>query len=444
MFHRSTLRAVVQSAVRLLCILLMASLGLEQGRGADAGAASPPDMHLSDSRLPAARLLDINAVGQLVVQSAGQTQAVPLSEIVRWGKPRAGSGSDLVWLADGSWLAGQIQWKNAEALELISDWFEPVPLELDQVRGFILDPPASAKGLAELQRQMQSTTGGDDVVWKRRSDEQLSGLLSFELRPAIEATLPPNPTWSLRTRGAADVIKLDSEDVRAIVLSPVLRSPPRRQPGSCAIGLKDFSQLNVAALERNAEARVSVRLTDRRVLQAVDAATQFVSSITQIVGDPERVQWVSDLEPAQYRLLHEDRELTWPLGRDRDLFGKPIFVEGEFVARGLVMHAPSQAAYRWSGGKARLLAELTVLGRRDDLSTEVGSVQCKVLVARGGKLVEVFQSPVLRPSSAPVAVEVDISDAQLIALLVEEADQGPVGDHALWREVRIVAPEPPE
>jgi hypothetical protein len=72
------------------------------------------------------------------------------------------------------------------------------------------------------------------------------------------------------------------------------------------------------------------------------------------------------------------------------------------------------------------------------LPTPVGSVQCKVLVARQGKLVEVFQSPVIRARTPTVPVEVDVSDAQLIVLLAEQADQGPVGDHVLWREARLV------
>jgi hypothetical protein len=202
--------------------------------------------------------------------------------------------------------------------------------------------------------------------------------------------------------------------------------------------LRDGSRLNVHSVQRRADSRVTITLSDRRTLEAVDPSAQFVSAVSRIDGEPEGVVWLSALEPAQYRFMQAGRELTWPLGRDQDLFGKPLFLDDDPIAHALVVHAPAQVAYRWDGRQARFLSEISLLGRANDLMTEVGSVECKVLVAREGKLVEVFKSPTMRPSSQPAPVDVDMTDAQLIGLLVEEADQGPIGDHALWRDARLV------
>lgn len=431
-------------SITLLVLSLAAAAGLpgERSARAQSVSGSEADLHLADRRLPAARLIDIDRGGRLVFQSLSRLEPVAASDIVRWGKARTVLAADFVWLEDGSWLAGQIEWTGEHTLRVVNDWFEPIDLEVEQIRGLVFRPPVSSQGFAELESRLRSANGAADVVWNLSGEDQLSGVLTLELTQPAGASMPAKPRWSLKTTAATEPLTLDRENIRAIVFSPVLRRALRSQAGGLRIDLRDGSRLNVVALRSNSDSRATVVLSDRRELASLDRCTQFVSSISRIAGSPERVVWLSSLEPAQYRFLQKDGQLTWPLGRDRDLFGQPVLVGDDLVPRCVIVHAPAQVAYRWDGRPARFLAQMSVIGRRDDLSAEIGSVNCKVLVARKGKLVEAFQSSTMRPSDLPVDVEVDLSGARLIALLVEEADQGAVGDHALWRDARLVPAQP--
>lgn len=412
---------------------------------AHAQTAAEPRLvlHLADQRLPDARLIDITEKGaftfQLGGQAGGAIRTFSGDQIVRWGKQRASGGAALVWLADGSWLAGQLQWKNEQSFELVSDWFAPTQFAISDVRGLVLQPSPSIQRFSELEKEMLRATGSADVIWNARS-EQLSGVLTLKLRPAIEPDLPPSAVWLLKTTAAAEAIELESDAIQSIVFSPILRRAVRVPPGAVQLNLRDGSQLNVIAAGRTPAGRVKLTLADNRVLEALDNSTQFASAVARMTAEPERIQWLSAIEPARYRFAEGSGELTWQLGRDKDLFGQPLIIAGEAVLHGIAMHAPSQVAYRWDGRAAKLLAEVSLYGPADGLPTPVGSAECKVLVARQGKLVEIFRSPVLRAATHAVPVELDVSDAQLIVLLVEQADQGPIGDHVLWRDVRLVPP----
>ncbi|MGN6543927.1 MAG: hypothetical protein ACTHK7_02685, partial [Aureliella sp.] len=130
---------------------------------AQSGADSAQALHLADQRLADARLIDITEQGdftfqlgaltggQVGSQAGAATRSFAGRQIVRWGRQRASTGAALVWLADGSWLAGQLQWKSEQQFELISDWFAPIELQINQVRGLVLQPPVSLKRFAELE-----------------------------------------------------------------------------------------------------------------------------------------------------------------------------------------------------------------------------------------------------------------------------------------------------
>lgn len=391
------------------------------------------DLHLANARLERARLLDIAEDNQWEFQIAGQSQPVAASAIVRWGEARPSSGAPLVWLNDGSWLAGQLRWKSPQVLELISDWFVPVELDIDRIRGIIFQPPPSLRQWAALAEEMRRARGAEDAVWTTK--EQISGVLTLRLRREESGESGLTTEWTLAKTGRPGLI-LDSSELRAIVLSPVLRSPLVAEvPGQLSVGLSDGSHLRVASLGRTSQ-QVVVVLSDKVQLQSLDASRQFAEAIVCVHGNPADCQWLGELEPARYRIITEAGQLNWPLGRDRDLFQQKLWKAGQPVEHGVCMHAPSQVAYRWDGTPGKLIAELSLLVESSDSS--VGSIEGKVLVARGGALEEVYSSGVLRPTSPAAYVAIDLAQAQLVVLLVGEADQGPMGDHALWREARLV------
>ncbi len=207
------------------------------------------------------------------------------------------------------------------------------------------------------------------------------------------------------------------------------------------MNLADGSSLLINAIKRRDDQRVECTLVSGQKLVSLDEADQFVLAVTQITSEPAGTTWLSDLEPARYRLIESDSRVPWPLGRNRDLFGKRLFDDqGQAIDHALVMHAPSQVAYRPDAKANRLLAtvELLPMPSSGAERPQPGSARCEVLVGRGGQLVSVWKSEVIRSGQQPVVVDVDISESQLVALLVDEADAGVLGDHVMWRDVRVV------
>ncbi len=70
----------------------------------------------------------------------------------------------------------------------------------------------------------------------------------------------------------------------------------------------------------------------------------------------------------------------------------------------------------------------------DDAANELGSVRFRVFVDGGQKYV----SPTIRGGDPPVPIEVDVSGAKRVDLVVDYADRADVQDHANWLGARFV------
>ena len=343
------MRSVFQLAATYICCFVC-NFAWDIRCEAQTSGASQPSLHLADRNVPHAQLVDVTEDGRLNFQTTDASVTYHLADVVRWGKERWAPAAHVVWLRDGSWLAGQLRWKTDQSLELISDWFETTEHRLEDIRGLILEPPLNAKGFAQLETRMREATGAADILWNDRG-EQLSGLLTVTLRASADAASSPIAAWQLKPKGAAQAIAIDDANIQAIVFSPVLRPQIRQAAGATLIALRDGSRLNTASLERGSDGRVNVALASEQKLVTIDMSRQFVSAVTRLSGSPKSVTWVSAIEPARYRFM-ESGGLAWPLGRDANLFGAPLFVADESVEHGLVVHAPAQVAYRWDGRAA--------------------------------------------------------------------------------------------
>lgn len=400
-----------------------------------------PALVLSDRRYSNSRLLDVKTGNRLEFLIDSKPQDIPLGRLVRWGHDRWLPPNNMVWLADGSFLAGQIQWKTEESFLLVSDWFQPTEWKLDEIRGIILQPIPSAQRFANLEKQMREHSGAADKIWNFRG-EQLGGVLTLQLRSAVEGGLP-STRWQLKTGGAVDPIPLENPNLTAIVFSPVLRpevnsrSPSIQEDRPIRLTMKDASRFSLKSMELSSHGTVLLRTGRGQTFESLDSAQQFASGISRLEGEPPEVSWLSQIEPTRYQRLTEDNDILWPLGRDLDLFGKSLESRYGLISRAIVLHSRSQAAYRLDGRPSKFLAEASLYQPFRYANSSLGSVQCKVLLARDGKLVEVFKSRTLRAADPIVPIEIDLKSAQLLVLIAEEADQGTWGDHLLLRDARI-------
>ncbi len=110
--------------------------------------------------------------------------------------------------------------------------------------------------------------------------------------------------------------------------------------------------------------------------------------------------------------------------------GQPLSLRGQRFAHGIGTHAPSHLRIRLDGHAVRLRATCGV----DDYSAHTAaSVQFRVI--GDGRLL--WQSPVLRGTSAAERVDLPLAGVSNLLLTVTDAGDGMISDHADWADAVI-------
>jgi NPCBM/NEW2 domain len=135
--------------------------------------------------------------------------------------------------------------------------------------------------------------------------------------------------------------------------------------------------------------------------------------------------WLSELDPASVQQFGN-------LQYDESFNQTPLTLNGKTYAAGLGTHAPSEIKFELNGKYQAFQSDLGV----DD--SEIGSVASVIFrVNVDGKIV--YSSDVLKAGAPHQTVNLDLTGAQMLTLLVEDAGDGNHNDHADWAEARLVA-----
>ncbi|MCA9127282.1 MAG: NPCBM/NEW2 domain-containing protein [Planctomycetales bacterium] len=404
------------------------------------------EMNVSLLSVEAERCVFRKASSKLAENETSVEISVPTANIVRWGTWTGWTAEQAVWLQGGSWLCGEIN-VGPDSVNLDNQWLHTPEIKLPIVRGLVFDPPASLAQAIALRQEMSLVSGGRDVLWLR-DGRQVSGTVSF----FDSASSQNNKVLQFDFGGRAVEIVLD--EVRAIVFSPDLFGPLNNSQQRHLIGLADGSMLRAFQVS-STDAGMSCQLEPDLTVTSLNRGAEFARGITLLASPSRQVQMLSAKAPDSYRNL-SDTLITWELGRDHDVWQDPLRTRDGLVPHGLAMHSLSQAAYRWDKRPAHLLADLTLAMPRAAANRGLGSARCKVLVARDGQLVTEIdigvqrteqsginhffrfdQEPSVESEMASMPIEVDLTGAQLVALVVEDWKHGQYGDQVFWLDARI-------
>jgi hypothetical protein len=379
--------------------------------------------------------MDVTEEGWIFIDRAEQQLQVPP---VRWGSWPGLTRRQAVWLSDGSWLAGELSIAPGPRVEVESDWFQVPPVDLAIVRGIVVNPPASLHEWLRLQSQMVAAEGRQDVIWLM-NNQRVSGVIRWP-----EGGKRPLDGQQLTLEGSNNQrVTIAWNDIQAIVLSPTLLGPVPASPAQ-SVGFVDGSLLHYDALKIGVWGTTTLQLPSGLELEGIAPKAEWLAAIRYLASRPGEVVFLSELEPASYRQA-SDNQLTWELGRDVDCYGKPLIIRMEehaapgIVPKGLAMHAPAQVAFRLEPTQRRFLAQATLALPDPQTTLRFGNVVCRVLVARNGKLEEVqqFSLSATAADQPQQLVDVDLTGAQLLVLLVEKGEFGSLGDHVLWLDARV-------
>lgn len=126
------------------------------------------------------------------------------------------------------------------------------------------------------------------------------------------------------------------------------------------------------------------------------------------------------------------------LSRNKTIEGNRLAVGGRTFERGLGTHARSVLTYNLGGGFSRFTAAVGV----DDETIAAGQGSVIFIALVDG--VPAFNSGVMRTGDPPRNVDVDLTAAQTLELVVDDAGDGVDHDHADWADARLLAAERPE
>jgi len=140
--------------------------------------------------------------------------------------------------------------------------------------------------------------------------------------------------------------------------------------------------------------------------------------------------YLSDLKPKSYE--HTPfLSVRWPYEMDRNAAGSELRLGGHTYDKGIGLHSESRLTFDLAG--AYRLFQATV--GLDDRSGLGGSVRIRVLV--DGQAKDVGDKE-LTSTAGPRDIQVDVTGAKELTLVVEFGSGGDVCDHVNWAEARVV------
>ena len=323
-----------------------------------------------------------------------------------WVEPGTGSGVVLVgnatkrlgvWLVDGSWLpAVTIAPGSVDHQLAVSGPLGDLTLPLAVVRGWGagVEAPGTREGEAK----------GDQVLLDSGMvGGRVEGLVGGKLvlRSDLDPTKP---------------LELPFEQVRGARLA----LPPRPGKG-----------LRLAVSFDDVPPPLRLMVTDNGLAIAASAPVVLGKELkpARLRIEGGRRVYLSELDPDQVEEAGAFG-VVWPFARNANLDGTPLRLGGVRYERGLVVHSKARLAWKLGGAYVRLHTQLGIA----DLVANQGD--CAVAISADGK--PLWKRDSVRGGDKPVALELDLTGAQRLELVVDYGARYDIGDHLALADAFLV------
>ena len=350
--------------------------------------------------------------------TTGTLQAADVVEIVLnggrpGGTPKAAPDDVEITLTSGDVIYGKVGAKSEEGVQLTSPAFSDPLIKFGQVRALIF-----SANRANLPLRLPEKADTADIIFTQTGDRAEGTILSISKAGVVYKSkrLETEITVPIEKMAGVWMIELESPPKEPVSLhATVLTSDGSSIRGEIqslkegALTLKDFYG-TVHKIPAN-----------------------LLSGIYMKNG---RVVYLSDMKPAS---VDEDAnfirgakkmpsDLDFPYQRDRNARGGKLVVGGVEHRKGVGVRARSQLGYELQGGFKRFQAMLGL----DAVSMGLGAVRVEIEVD-GKKSKEIT----LKGNDAPQAIDLDVSGAKELKLLVTWAGFGQ-SDFVDWGSARLI------
>ncbi len=313
-------------------------------------------------------------------------------------------------LAGGDTLRGTLASMTPESVTLDMGWKSSIEIPLLRVKGIWCGQGAPAGAQDQYEQQLAAPVGSD-VVFVLAPDKSVA---------RIEVNVRGLADGKLTVRYRGEDRQINRERVLGIVLAA---HPPLEKPA----GVVQIFRLTSGDVLSGHWVGLGEGTYEVETFWGTSVRVPF-DAVSQIRIRGGKVTSLADLEPTGVEETpYFGRVVHW--ARDAGFDGGPAQLGGTQPMRSLAMHSRCRLTYDLDGQYDKFRATLGF----DDSAGELGRVDCRLLV--DGR--EQFVKDDFRAAGDPLDVEVDLSGARQMTLVVDFGAGQDVGDRILWAEPRL-------
>ncbi|MCH8053860.1 MAG: NPCBM/NEW2 domain-containing protein [Planctomycetes bacterium] len=404
-------------SVGIIAATLLIGAGQTLSAGADFGELSrgavPVEATRIDGSVITGEWLPVDEPGKIGLRTKDRREILSADDLISlrfidaFAPTRSQEWAVTVWCDNGSIIPADIIDGDETAVRLKTPFAERVTVALKDIAAIQWNRHQARFGKL-MQEHLAARSESKDTLIALRENKPRS------LEGAIEAISGDGGSFNFRNR----VLRFTSRNAVGLVLAAVAGAKPA--PAVCVI---DDGYRIAGHILRTSSDTISIR--------GVSDATISLSvpTIHEIRFNSTRVVYLSDLKPSdeQQRSVFDIR---WPVRFDRAVSNRPLALNGRSYAKGLGVHAHSEITYQLDQAYRSFAATIGI----DDFTRPAGHVIFQVF----GDDRELFSSGPITGRDDPRDVLVDLAGVRVIRLVVQQAEQLDIGDHADWANARLI------
>lgn len=374
---------------------------------------APAELQLLDGTTQTGEVLSLSSAG-VIIRQDGETREIPFERLLglTWsaaaGPVARGGESYEILLDDGSRVRAQQVTSDGRSVQATSSAFGELELPLNLVRSVRLG--GGDQGFADQWNKLLKRTSTDDLLVIKKGD-----VLDF-----LPGVITEYNTREVQFLYDGNEIPVKRERVYGLIHS---RKPAGREGVLCTLSTTSgdeilLRELTLTETELQGKLRSNVKVAFPR------------EHITRLDFSLGRVVYLSDLE-------HEGVEHTpyfdtvWQYQRDKTNTGSPLRLGGRVFPKGLWIHSRTALTYRLAGEYSRLQAKIGI----DDAVAENGLGHVRVRIQADDRVL--FEEEV-SAFDEPRPLDLDLSEARFLRILVDFGEGLDVGDHLVLGDAKLI------
>lgn len=306
-------------------------------------------------------------------------------------------------------LVCSIVGSDIESLSVQSPVVAGAKIPISATRGAILARNAGENQITALRQLIRKTAGTGDAVRLENGDVVKGTLLEVQ------------PKQVLFERDGTE-LEIERERVHTITFDPSLYSYDLGSDFYAQARLSDGSVLNVRDA-KSVDAAIEMTLGCGAVL------TVPLAELVDLSFRNGRILYLSDQQPTKMEVVPFLDDAT-PPRMNAAATGTPLRLAGKTFTKGIGVRSRTLLQYDLAGKFERFQSTIGV----DAAAGTQASVRFVVLVDGEEK----FDSGLMSATSDPVPVDVSVTDAKTLELLVDFGERGDVDDFANWCNARLL------